>query len=230
MNSHPHPSTTGTAFAVLIAATIVLTAIGGCVVKGCAEGVPNFGGGESRSYQPARRVAKVGSTRDGSVVRRRNNFASGLASPQGTPGVFTVSPVFGPDASFQRFLNAVEVVESAGRADAVGDSGRAHGSFQFHASTWQHVNDLRARRGRTPVPFLMATERAVARQFAHEYFYWLQSYLTAAGLRKPTYPQIYAAWNVGPTAFRRRGFSVRNCPQTTRRACAKIERLMNHDR
>jgi len=115
-----------------------------------------------------------------------------------------------------RFLDAVAMVESQGRDSAVGDGGKARGAFQFHAAAWSQSSSLL---------FAMAHDAMAARCAAERYFHQLSSYLTAHGT-PVNHATLYAAWNVGPASFCRRGFSVSNCPRTTQRACAKIERAM----
>jgi hypothetical protein len=127
------------------------------------------------------------------------------------------------------FLDAMEQVESGMDARAVGDQGRSRGSFQFHAAGWQMVNNWRVRALKPAVPFRTGAHcRSTARQFAALYLRWLESNLAAALRRSPTHPELYAAWNLGPTGFRARGFLLARCPAGTRDAAGRVDNLTKH--
>lgn len=126
----------------------------------------------------------------------------------------------------EQFLDAMEQVESGMDAHAVGDQGRSRGSFQFHAAGWQMVNKWRARALKPAVPYSVGAHcRETARHFAFEYLRWLESNLADALRRSPSRPELYAAWNLGPTGFRARGFLLRRCPAGTRDAAERLENL-----
>lgn len=127
------------------------------------------------------------------------------------------------------FLDAMEQVESGMDARAVGDQGRSRGSFQFHAAGWRMVNNWRARALKPEVPFSTGAHcRSTARQFAAEYLRWLESHLAAALRRSPSRLELYAAWNLGPTGFRARGFLLGRCPAGTRDAAGRVVNLTQH--
>jgi hypothetical protein len=124
------------------------------------------------------------------------------------------------------FLDAMECIESGMDARAVGDQGRSRGSFQFHAAAWQMVNNWRAIELKPAVPYSVGAHcRRTARQFAFEYLRWLESHLAAALRRSPSRPELYAAWNLGPSGFRARGFLLQRCPAGTRDAAGRLENL-----
>lgn len=139
----------------------------------------------------------------------------------------------------ERWLDALEEVESGKDARAVGDQGRSLGSFQFKRMAWEQVNRLRRskvqvassrleRQNLQPStlnlqPYSSATNRIIAREYARQYLGWLHSYLTRALHRSPTYPELYAVWNLGPAGFRARGFDLRRCPEHVRRAARRFQ-------
>lgn len=125
-----------------------------------------------------------------------------------------------------QFLDAMEQVESGRDAGAVGDNGRARGSFQFWASAWEQVNTLRNNQGLARMNYYLCTNRAIARSFAVTYLRWLESSLAATLRRSPTCHELYAAWNLGPSGFRARGFSLARCPRRTRSAAQRVENLV----
>lgn len=125
-----------------------------------------------------------------------------------------------------QFLDAMEQVESGRDAGAVGDNGRARGSFQFWASAWSQVNTLRKQQGLAVLDYYLSTNRAIARSFAVTYLRWLESSLAVTLRRSPTIHELYAAWNLGPSGFRARGFSLARCPRRTRSAAQRVENLV----
>ena len=124
------------------------------------------------------------------------------------------------------FLDAMEQVESGRDAGAVGDKGRARGSFQFWAVAWSQVNTLRKQQGLESLNYYLSTNRAIARSFAVTYLRWLESHFTATLHRTPTHSELFAMWNLGPSGFRARGFSLARCPRRTRSAAQRIENLV----
>lgn len=120
------------------------------------------------------------------------------------------------------FLDAMEFVESGRDARAVGDSGLAHGAFQFQAAAWGDVNRMRERRGMARVPFLSGAHGPSARWFARAHLLNLESSIASASGSHPTKEQLFAAWNLGLEGFRRRGFLLHRCPSSTRRAAQAV--------
>lgn len=123
----------------------------------------------------------------------------------------------------ERFLDALEDVESGRDARAVGDHGRSLGSFQFKAVAWAQVNTLRDAQGLGRHSYRFgAHNRVTARIYARMYLGWLESYLTRALHRSPSHQELYAVWNLGPAGFRARGFDLRKCPPHVRKAADRL--------
>lgn len=123
----------------------------------------------------------------------------------------------------EHFLDALERVESHGRATALGDRGRARGPFQFQAAAWADVNTWKTSSGHPPVSYLRgSTNRAAARCYARTYLKHLESRLAAMRRVHPTTEQLFAAWNLGFEGFRRRGFLLSRCPAVTRRSARQL--------
>jgi hypothetical protein len=125
-----------------------------------------------------------------------------------------------------QFLDAIERIESNGNPHAIGDNGRARGPYQFWATAWADCSRARSKQGLSVAPYWGATNRAVARSYAMTYLGMLESSLTRALRRTPTHAELYAAWNMGFTAYRRTGFSLSRCPESTRRAAARINSML----
>jgi len=122
----------------------------------------------------------------------------------------------------ESFLSRVEQIESGGNPRAIGDNGKAIGSFQFHAAAWRTVNNSRAVVGRRVVPYPSgAANRDLAREFAFDYFTILHGQFVKHG-KNPSHADLYAAWNLGFAGYKKRGFDLRRCPQITQRACGKF--------
>lgn len=123
----------------------------------------------------------------------------------------------------ERFLDALERVESQGCATAIGDNGKARGPFQFWAVAWSDATRERRRSGNTVAPFETgAHDRAIARSYARTYLGMLHQQLTPALGRKPNPAELYACWNLGFHSLRRRGFSLAKCPAATQRNASII--------
>ena len=146
-------------------------------------------------------------------------FASASANPARPPSQTAAKQ---PSLVSNDFLNRVEQIESGGNARAIGDNGRARGSFQFHAAAWQMVNSSRAVRTLPRVRYEShAHDRRIAREFAFDYFTILRRQFVANG-RTPSHADLYAAWNLGFNGYKKRGFDLRRCPEITQRACRKF--------
>lgn len=91
-----------------------------------------------------------------------------------------------------RFLNALEQVESRGNPRAVGDNGRALGALQIWDVVIQDVNRVY----RTSYVHHDAFDRSKARDIARKY---LAIYATPKRLgRQPTLEDYARIWNGGP--------------------------------
>jgi hypothetical protein len=121
-----------------------------------------------------------------------------------------------------QFLERVAHVESGHRADAVGDSGKAVGAFQFWAIGWEHASQLRKASGQPVWPYYAARDYAKSKEYARTYLTYIERSLAKALGRQPTVGEIYAAWNCGLGRFRQLGYDLNRVPATTKRAIAKL--------
>lgn len=151
-----------------------------------------------------------------------------IGAPSPNPQPSAARPAHGSASAMisDRLLDAIELIESGGNPAAVGDGGRSRGSFQFKRIAWDQANRMRARRGLRPVSYALAHDRTVAREQARDLLWWLSSTFTAAPNRAPKTAELFAVWNLGPEGFRRRGFSLANCPESTRRAAARLVAML----
>lgn len=119
------------------------------------------------------------------------------------------------------FLSKVEQIESRGVSSAVGDNGRARGLYQFHFNNWLDCSEWRAARGLKVYPYQMATNPAIAREYAKTSFEISRAYLVASGIR-PTRELLLACHQCGIQGVKRRNFDLRKVPKTTKKALARL--------
>ena len=124
-----------------------------------------------------------------------------------------------------KFLDAVSLVVSGGRAAAIGEGGGGRGEYQFWRDSWDSVTALRKVRKLPTNAYHLGATTSLARDYARTYFEWLEKGLKRNGVKHPTQGQLYAAWNCGLAGFKRRGFKVSGCPSHTRKAIERIKAL-----
>lgn len=120
-------------------------------------------------------------------------------------------------------IDAIAIVESGGR-NTPGDSGAALSPFQIHRAAW---DDVKKRFGDPAKPiYLNIGEcfedignvyhdlRMFARNCATGYSFLLEERLKHAG-QEATPENIYACWNLGFAAFKKRHFDLMLCPKRT---------------
>lgn len=122
----------------------------------------------------------------------------------------------------EEFLVTLARVESGNNPNAVGRLGE-RGLYQFRETAWRQVNTLRTRRGLPHLNYYLSKDPVVSRSFAVEYLRWLSNYYTTARRRSPSAAELYALWNLGPTGFKRRGFSLEKCPAVTRESAMEFK-------
>lgn len=123
-----------------------------------------------------------------------------------------------PKSQAASAVAALAHVESGNRAAAIGDGGRAKGKHQFHQVAWTETTNYRKAQGLKVWPYSAAVNSEVSDLYAASCLAMLQSRLTSIFRRPPTRQEIYAAYNVGLTGFKRRNYMVSSCPKTTRLA------------
>lgn len=121
-----------------------------------------------------------------------------------------------------QFLARVAVVESNNRADAVGDSGKARGAFQFWSVAWDHASQLRKAKGLPVYSYSSAFDATRATEYARTYLLYLEASLAKSLKRNPTAGEVYAAWNCGLGRFRQLGYDLGQVPSITKKAISKL--------
>jgi len=116
----------------------------------------------------------------------------------------TIPHASAPKPPFEQLLDAMEFVESGGNKHAVGDNGKAIGSFQIHSIYVDDVNRI-----------LQSTYQHKAYKFKyedrHNYWYskcmvkhYLEHYATKERIgREPTFEDIARIHNGGPNGWKK---------------------------
>ena len=121
-----------------------------------------------------------------------------------------------------KFLDAVAMVESSGKTNAIGDNGKALGMFQLHRDAWEDAAKIDPSLGDYKTG---ALNRETSRRAARVYFNILSARLIRANAANSP-ANLYAAYNVGFAGFSKRGFSLSKCPVSTQKAVKKLEAML----
>lgn len=114
----------------------------------------------------------------------------------------------------EQTLQAVEHIESSGRGASTprGDGGKALGCLQWHAVAWKDCSAIRRKAGLAVYPYADAAVPAKARDYARTWLTVLKVRLADQIGRQPHPGEIWLAWNLGWTGFRRYGFQWAEVP------------------
>ena len=114
----------------------------------------------------------------------------------------------------EQTLQAVEQVESSGRGAKTprGDGGKALGCLQWHSVAWKDCSAIRRKAGLDVFPYADAAVPAKARDYARTWLTVLKVRLAGEIGRQPHPGEIWLAWNLGWTGFRRYGFQWAEVP------------------
>jgi len=126
-----------------------------------------------------------------------------------------------------KLIHAVGFVESNNNPNAIGDSGAANGSFQMHRPAWADCSAWLKSQGFKATPYDQGVnDPTVSHYYAKIYLSLLHRQLVRALDREISAGDLYAAYNLGFTGYKRRGFDLSKCPSITQRAVAKLNRKL----
>ena len=126
-----------------------------------------------------------------------------------------------------KLIHAVAMVESNNNHRAVGDQGKANGAFQMWKPAWQDCSKWLKRNGFKTTPYEKGVnDPTISHQYCKVYLSILNSQLRRAIGREPSAAELYAAYNLGYTGFKRRGFDISKTPSITQRAAVKLIRFL----
>ena len=124
-------------------------------------------------------------------------------------------------------IHAVALVESNNNPRAVGDQGKANGAFQMWKPAWQDCSKWLERNGFKPTPYKQGVnDPNVSHQYCKIYLSILHRQLSRALKRDVTAADLYAAYNLGYTGYKRRGFDLARVPAITQRGIAKLHKQL----
>ena len=126
-----------------------------------------------------------------------------------------------------KLIHAVAMVESNNNHRAVGDQGKANGAFQMWKPAWQDCSKWLKRNGfKTTTYEKGVNDPTISHQYCKIYLSILNSQLRRSIGREPSAAELYAAFNLGFTGFKRRGFDISKTPSITQRAAVKLNRFL----
>lgn len=129
-----------------------------------------------------------------------------------------------------KLIHAVAMVESNNNPRAVGDQGKANGAFQMWKPAWQDCSAWLKRNGFKATPYEKGVnDPAISHQYCKIYLSILNGQLRRAIGREPSAAELYAAYNLGFTGFKRRGFDLSKTPSITQRAVGKLYKYLGEE-
>ena len=108
-----------------------------------------------------------------------------------------------------RWLDAIQQVETGGQKNpdkAVGDSGLAKGRFQFHRSAWTDCSAVRKSQGKPVYPYSKASDPIIATEYARTWLGYLRERMTLEIGRPALAHEVWLAYNMGFSGFKKYGF------------------------
>lgn len=127
-----------------------------------------------------------------------------------------------------RLLHAVRFVESSHGLQTFGDHGLSLGEYQISEAAWLDVNSWRKARGLSTYKYdRHVWDKKVSREYAADYMVILYRGLEKHLHRAPTSAEVYAAYNMGLSAFAQCHYRLTNVNPTTARKCELILAMMD---
>lgn len=115
-----------------------------------------------------------------------------------------------------KWVDAVQQIETGGESNpdaATSDGGLAAGRFQFHKTAWMDCTKALKAAGLPTFPYAKARDPQVARMYATFWLTTLRDRLAKDIGRNPFLGEIWLAYNLGYTGFKRLGFQTCLAPE-----------------
>ena len=126
-----------------------------------------------------------------------------------------------------RFLDAVCQVESSGGVLLSGDRGMSLGHFQIQKGAWDDVSEWRRKRNLPTHDYRNnVLNPQINRIYASNYLTILYGQLRQEYKREPTPPELYAAYNMGLTNFRKCNYNLAKVNSLTEEKCKQVAALL----
>jgi hypothetical protein len=123
----------------------------------------------------------------------------------------------------ERLLDALCQVESSGGRFVSGDGGRSLGHFQMQKASWADVLDWRKKQNLPTHDYQTHVfDSRISRLYAADYLTILHTRLKSQYNREPTAGELYAAYNMGLTGFRKCNYDLAQVNPVTRGKCKQI--------
>jgi hypothetical protein len=117
------------------------------------------------------------------------------------------------------WLDAVQVIETGGESNpdsASGDKGLAKGRFQFHKAAWNDCSVVRKAQGKKVYPYSKATDKAIATEYARTWLTFLRERITLEIGRPAMAHEVWLAYNMGFSGFKKYSFQIALVPDEFR--------------
>jgi hypothetical protein len=126
-----------------------------------------------------------------------------------------------------RLLDAVCQIESSGGRFTYGDGGLSLGHFQIQKVAWTDVVEWRKKRNLTTHDYRQnVLNPQISRIYASNYLTILHGRLKQQYNREPTPAELYAAYNMGMSSFRKCNYDIARVNPTTSAKCQQVTALM----
>jgi len=123
----------------------------------------------------------------------------------------------------ERLLDALCQVESSGGRFVSGDAGRSLGHFQIQKAAWADVVEWRNNQSLPTHDYQTHVfDSRISRLYAADYLTILHTRLKSQYNREPTAGELYAAYNMGLSGFKKCHYDLAQVNLVTRGKCKKI--------
>lgn len=127
----------------------------------------------------------------------------------------------------ERLLDAVCQVESAGGRYLYGDDGVSLGHFQMQKAAWADVSAWRERHELPTYNYQSnVLNPKISRIYAAGYLTIIHDRLQRLYDREPSASELYAAYNMGMSNFRKCKYDLANVNKVTLGKCRRIEAML----
>ncbi len=127
----------------------------------------------------------------------------------------------------ERLLDAVREVESNAGVFTSGDRGKSLGHFQLKKSAWTDVVEWRRKQNLPTHDYQKnVLKEKISRLYAADFLTILHDNLLQQYRREPTPAEIYAAYNLGLSRFRKCHYSLAQVNPMTEARCRQVEALL----
>jgi hypothetical protein len=126
-----------------------------------------------------------------------------------------------------KFIEAVAQVESGGDSQAIGDKGKARGTYQFHKAAWTDCTTILSKAGAPTASWSTgAMNEATARLYFTTYCMHIARRLEKDGLT-PNNGSVYLCYTMGYNGAKKIRFLIDKAPQVKKSSVTRVITLSN---